>query len=385
MNLRTLWIPSWYPHKGQLFYGSFVYRQALATSQFCEIAVLYVIESEDTEMVMEETQINSNFFQLIIYIPKNKWRIGKFVQLMQAYRSGWKRLKELNKKPQITHLHVVYPSGVFALWLHWIQQIPFVISEHWTGYRKAAGDFKGWFLKGLIGQSIKQSKRVITVSNQASLAMQQHGLAGDYMVLPNVVDVKNAPKKPAKFTEKCHFIHVSSLEDRHKNITGLLTVLKELTKVRKDFFLEIIGGNPVAHREYFEQKVREMDLESHVQFTGLIPNEQMLSRLAAADVFVLFSNFEGLPCSMLEAMAVGLPVITTEIGDMNKWVTEEVGRLIEICDEAALLTALIHMLDHHQTYDGEKIRKRIIDTCGYEVVGKKIVSIYEEVLETNLI
>lgn len=383
MNLSTLWIPSWYPHKGQLFYGSFVYRQALATSQFCEVNVLYVVESDDSEIIMKETQINANFFQLVIYVPKNKWRIGKLMQFWKGYQVGWKRLKQLNKYPKIAHLHIAYPAGIFTLWLKWKHHIPFVISEHWSGYRKESQDYKGWFLKRLIEKSVQQSKKVITVSTQGKLAMQARGLTGDYTIIPNVVKVEKSSQRVVNNKGKCHLLHVSSLEDRHKNIIGLLKVIKKIAAIRNDFFLEIIGGNPLENRLYFEKKVSEMGLGEVVRFSGLIPNDEMGNRYAAADVFVSFSNMEGLSCAMLEALGAGLPVIATETGDVEKWVIKESGKVIKIADESALEMALLHMLDHHQTYNAEKIKKRIIDTCGYEVVGKRILEVYEEVLNAE--
>lgn len=380
MTIPTLWLPSWYPHKGQKFFGSFVYRQALAVSRFCDLTVLYVVQSDDAEMLMEEMQIDDNFLQILVYVPKQKTRIGKLIQFWKAYQLGWTRLKTLNRLPKITHVHVIYPAGIFALWLNWRQKIPFVISEHWSGYRKKNGDYKGWFLTNLVERCVAKSKKIITVSNQGKLAMQQHGLDGDYTIIPNVVATDKIPSLKEKTSEKCHFVHVSSLEDRHKNITGLFKVIKALSEIRTDFFLEIIGGNPVEYRHYFEKMSADMGLQNFITFTGLIPNEKMFEQLTKADAFVSFSNMEGLSCAMLEALAVGLPVIATETGDVKEWVPDSCGTVIEIGDEPALLKALIAMIEQHTNYDAAMIRQRIVDTCGSEVVGKRITSIYQEAL-----
>jgi glycosyltransferase involved in cell wall biosynthesis len=384
--MQTLWIPSWYPNKGNLFDGDFIYRRALAVSQFCEVTVLYAVEAAVTNNHIEYKQVNDNFLEVIVYFPQNKFpiqgvrRLVKFFYLFLAFYAGWSALRKENKKYDLVQLSVIYPAGIFALWLSIVKKIPFIITEHWTGYRKETGDYSGWFLKSLAKFCVKRAKVIVPVTDFAGLAMQKQGLKGKYIPLPNVVDVKVIPQKSASKHLKCRFIHVSTLNDTQKNITGLLSVIKNITNIRTDFYLELVGGDPIDNLIYFQELVKEMELENFVQFTGMLPHNEVFSRLANADVFVLFSNYEGLPCSMLEAMAVGLPIITTEIGDMDKWITKDMGKVIEIEDKDGLYESLIFMMDNFNNFDTQKIRNSIVDTCSYEVIGSKLFTIYQKVL-----
>ena len=95
---------------------------------------------------------------------------------------------------------------------------------------------------------------------------------------------------------------------------------------------------------------------------------------------VLFSHFEGLPCVILEAMAVGLPVIATDTGGMSDWITSETGILLNVGDEAGLVEAMNYVMDNRDKYDPSVISSKIVDKCSVEVVGQAIVAAYEEVL-----
>ena len=160
----------------------------------------------------------------------------------------------------------------------------------------------------------------------------------------------------------------------------MLNLIKKISEERTDFLLELVGGDPVRNLTFFQKKVAEMKLTKFVKFSGMVPHEEVFLRLTNADVFVLFSNFEGLPCSMLEGMAIGLPVITTEIGDMDKWITSDVGKVIPIGDETALFDAFIFMLDNFRNFDTKNIQNRISETCSYDVIGQQLTTLYEQAL-----
>ena len=100
-------------------------------------------------------------------------------------------------------------------------------------------------------------------------------------------------------------------------------------------------------------------------------------------MFVLFSNIEGSPCVILEAMACGLPIIATETGGIGERVTDETGILLQIGDEQGLVEAMNYMIDNKHKYDPSVIRQKIVEKCSVEAVGKAIVTVYEEVLSNT--
>jgi len=387
--IHLLWIPSWYPYEEEPFDGDFIQRRASAVSEFAKVTVLFAAESPKKGFQIEEKQINENLKEIFVYYPKTSFpfsplrRFIKFFLFFWAFYLGWSKRIKGKSKIDLVQLCVIYPAGIFALWLHWFEKLPLIITEHWSGYRKESGHYRGWFKTSLAQQCVQKAKAIISVTEFSGKIMQSHGLQGKYYDIPNVVETKNIPKKQKKIDSKCRFIHVSTLSDHSKNISGLLNVIKLLTEQRTDFELELVGGAPIENRLYFEKKVAELGLQDVVHFIGMIPHKEVLKRLAKADVFVLFSNYEGLPCSMLEAMAVGLPVITTEIGDMFKWVNEERGKVISVKGEEELLKAMNFMIDNYTSFSEDRIRNFMHSKCSYPAIGKEFLNVYETVLKNN--
>ena len=75
-----------------------------------------------------------------------------------------------------------------------------------------------------------------------------------------------------------------------------------------------------------------------------------------ADFFVLFSNYENAPVVISEALAVGLPIVSSNVGGISEMINEEIGFLIDRKDEKALKEKILYLLDNFQKYDIEKIR-----------------------------
>lgn len=126
-------------------------------------------------------------------------------------------------------------------------------------------------------------------------------------------------------------------------VKGLDVLCRTLSLIGPDLHvkLAIIGpGNPSTLREYI------MD-PSRVIFIGPIAHEQLPSILKACDVYIQPSRYEGLPLTVLEAMAAGLPVIATRVGGIPEAVKDGItGILVEPEDPKALAEAIQWMVEH---------------------------------------
>jgi glycosyltransferase involved in cell wall biosynthesis len=394
--MKILWLCSWYPNRYIYHNGFFVRRQAEAVARFAEIATLHAVEKtgeillpngskrQITESLSRlhgrgdfEIEINKKtHFEVLVYFPKSNNKFLKFFRQFRAYQKGYQAICRDFGKPDLVHLHVVYSAGIFALFLHYFHALPFVISEHWTGYRAEVGAFKrgGRLMQGLAKRCFRAARGVIALSPFHANTMQQHGLLNRYFYVPNVVDTTLFNLKNKEQQQKIQLLHVSGLDDNHKNISGILNSMAKLAKIRQDFVLDIIG-DPFEQPPY-KALVRALNIEQFIRFHDYLPIEEVAEQMRKADIFVLFSRFEGLPCVILEAMSVGLPIVATETGGISDWVTEGSGRLVASEDEAALVENLDYMMTHLQEFNPELIRKKIVETCSYEAVGQAIINIY---------
>ena len=121
-----------------------------------------------------------------------------------------------------------------------------------------------------------------------------------------------------------------------------ITLVRALAEVGRPGEALIAGDGP--DRPAVESEVRRLGLESVVRLAGELDDVGEL--LVAADLFVLSSRSEGLPLSILEAMAVGLPVVASSVGGVPELIVDgETGFLVPPGDSHALAAAIERLLD----------------------------------------
>ena len=153
------------------------------------------------------------------------------------------------------------------------------------------------------------------------------------VVIPNAVDVRGTPRARVD-GPRPRLIAVGRL--RPPKDFG--TLLRALASLPADGFdAAIVGDGP--ERPALERELGELGLRERVSLEG--ERRDVPSLLAGSDVFVLSSHSEGLPVSVLEAMAAGLPVVASAVGGVAELVLDgETGLLVPPADQAALAAAL---------------------------------------------
>ncbi len=142
-------------------------------------------------------------------------------------------------------------------------------------------------------------------------------------------------------------ISVGGLVER-KGFHRVIDVLPELIKKYPELIYLIVGGNSPEGgiRDKLESQVDKLGLEKHVRFLGAMPSEQLKTPLSAADVFVLATSNEGWANVFLEAMACGLPVVTTDVGGNSEVVVnDKLGSIVPFGESQALYGALKQALE----------------------------------------
>ena len=161
----------------------------------------------------------------------------------------------------------------------------------------------------------------------------------------------------------------------HPSLAGLRGLRAEGRDVR----LDLVGGGTTDLTNDFPARAAQLGVSDHVRFIDEVPWRQMPALLGAADVFVLPSYSEGLPLSLLEAFACGLPVVTTRCGGPEEVVDPSVGRLAEPRDVQGLQRALADTLDNYGSYDRGHIRRYALERFDYRAVAGRIHAVYDEV------
>jgi glycosyltransferase involved in cell wall biosynthesis len=386
-KLKILYLPRWYPNRYDPMPGLFIERHARSVAAHVDVAVLYIHQDDNLNKPFETDRFKDDeLLQLKIYYRTFPSSIPGLAQLVNICRylkyhhKGMKMIRKEFGRPDLLHVNVLTRLGAIALLYKWMTGTPYVITEHWTRYLPHMDNFKGRLRKAVSRIVARNASAILPVTDNLRKAMESHGLKNrNYWIIPNVVDMKmfNIIDIPYKNEEK-RFIHVSCFEDKQKNISGILKVLKKLSETRTDWICGMIGEG--IHLDKLRTYAKELGIEGRfVHFYGLKENDDLAKMMAETAFQVMFSRFENLPVVILESYACGVPVLSTDVGGISEHLNKELGILIESEDENVLLEKLNYMLDHYQDYNKMVIRNYAERHFSKEVIGRQLYDIYSEV------
>jgi glycosyltransferase involved in cell wall biosynthesis len=252
----------------------------------------------------------------------------------------------------IVHTHLTPPTllGILATRHQYSPRL--CATVHSVMLYKQRGNLspREWLIRAGIRTVFPQADRIIAVSEAvAHAAHRQAGLPKEKIaVIPNGIDPNRFRFETSRHelrqrldlpSERPLVIAVGRL-DRPKGYPHLLAAMAAMPREERPLTL-IVGDGP--ERYALEARAKAFDLAHDVQFLGI--RHDVPALLAAADVFVLPSLWEGLPLVLLEAMAAQLPSIVTAVGENPKVIEDEKsGILVPPADEPALVAALLRLL-----------------------------------------
>lgn len=266
----------------------------------------------------------------------------------------WPLMRRLKRRfgEGIIDAHFAYPCGKAATLLGRWLGLPVSITLRGTETRQLR-------TPGLAEQvlcAVRDADMVVSVADSLKrLVRDAGGEADKIQVIGNGVDVeKFSPIEQAEARRRLGLpvdakvlVTVGGLVER-KGFHRVIDCLPEIIANDVDVHYVVIGGgSPEGDMsEQLRAQVRTLGLESRVLFTGPVAPAQLAEKLSAADVFVLSTRNEGWANVFLEAMACGLPVVTTDVGGNAEVVCRpELGHIVPFGDHDALRDALIDSLD----------------------------------------
>ncbi len=272
-----------------------------------------------------------------------KWTDGLFMAL-STFLSVRRIVRE--HRANIVDAHFGYPDGYAALLLGRWLRLPVVLTLRGKEEGQSRSDVAAPLKRAIVG-----ADQVITVSAALqALAIEQGADPARVQVVGNGVDVAKftaVPRLEARRqiglpAEAEVLISVGTLSEE-KGFHRVIECLPGLLASHPALHLMIVGGAGPAGDVGPELKrtVRALDLGNRVHFLGPVPPDHVKVALSAADVFVLATSYEGWANVFLEAMACGLPVVTTSVGGNAQVVNaRSLGRLVPVGDTRCLQEAI---------------------------------------------
>ncbi|MDQ3393965.1 MAG: glycosyltransferase family 4 protein [Bacteroidota bacterium] len=194
-----------------------------------------------------------------------------------------------------------------------------------------------WLCKNLFGNSFNN----VSPSTFLFKAFKDHGYKVVY--IPNSIDLELYPFKRRE-TLKPSLLYVRSFHKIY-NPEMAINVLREVSKIYPECRLCMVGPDKDGSLERVKALASKMNLSDKVNFTGQLTKGEWIKLSRDYDIFINTTNFDNHPVSVIEAMALGLPVVSTNVGGLPFLIDNEVdGILVPPQDPGTFSDAVIALL-----------------------------------------
>lgn len=170
--------------------------------------------------------------------------------------------------------------------------------------------------------------------------------------------------------------------------TGRVTVAKGMEDLVDAFINEFADDENVTldifgdgnYREELETKIRNHGLSHRIKLRGMTDRNIISREYQSKDAFCLYSHSETFGLAYLEALASGLPIISSKCGGPEHLINEENGILVELNDVDALGKSMVYMKNNIEKYDKKEISNKARQEYSAEVITNELIDIYKGVI-----
>lgn len=383
--MKALWLTSWYPHKKDKFTGDFIQRHAFATSLYTQVQVIHVqVVDELVEKIDVSHTEHKNLKEHIILLKASKMlfpfnKIADYFNYFRTYKKYINDYLQKEGRPDIAHVHITMKAGLIALYLNKKLNIPFVVTEHWTIYTSNAPDCienRSILYRYLNRRVLKKASLLLPDSADLGVNIQKKIYPVASQRIINVVATELFHYSPKLNTNEFIFLHVSTMNGQ-KNPEGILRAFSMLCKEMQHVKLYMVG--PVTN--ILKALATSLQIPpSSIEFPGEVSYQKVSEYMQLANALVMFSNYENMPCVILEALCSGLPVISSNVGGIAEIINESNGYLVSSKNEQSLYEAMIFLLKNYQQFNLVKISDDASNLSSYKTIGKEITEVYGKVV-----
>lgn len=283
------------------------------------------------------------------------------------------------------HLHAAFAHGPASVahFVHLLTGLPFSFAGHAKDIYVSAPD--------LLARKVNAASFVLTCSESAALAMRAAAgpAAGKVLLAQHGVDTARfapapTPSAGQKPTRPLQVLAVGRLVPK-KGYPVLLRALAELAARNQPVVCTVIGAGP--ERVALNALASELGVVELVRFQGAATHQEVAAAYRQADVFVQASvvlpngDRDGIPNSLLEAMASGLPVVASEVAGIPEVVRPGSGLLVPAGDHQALAAALARLgTDPGLRAElGQAARQHVLSTLDRRVCSAHVARLFDAV------
>ena len=256
----------------------------------------------------------------------------------------------LRERPQVVYMQSTADTGFYRDWVFIVaaRRANCRVLLHLHGTRHSAPFKSGWFHNHLVRWGVSRANYVVVPTDADLKGYLDYGLKVPAEVIRNTAYVPPEFQNRVRQTRLSNTVSLLGI-GRLSEAKGSWDLFRALALVRQrepNIRLTWIGlGAFPSDDEYARQLCTSLGLTDCVTLAGQLSDEEKFFELSQADIFVLPTHTEGFPLSLLEGMAMGLPVVTTPVGGIPEVVKDGVnGYLVPPRDVETLAERILTLL-----------------------------------------
>lgn len=305
-------------------------------------------------------------------LPKvmERSRIFFFTSLWMLY---------LIRRHGITHILVQCPvlGGPIAAFASGLFKIPLMVEIHGEEYFKyiKGESFSNFILSKISRYSLSHATKIRALSPSMVKKLERCGIQDNVVIIPNRADLSifNKLKSDYSIKGQVKLVSVGSFLP----VKGYLDLIKFLHSSDIDFSLTLIGGGVM--RGIYEEYINRNGLADRVTLVDQVSQKELADLVVNRDIYIQFSEREGVPRALIEAMAMRMPIISTDVGSINGILEDRKNAiLLRDRNERTLVESVKELVNN------EKLRQNIAAQSYEDVKEKyewnKVFNLYRDVL-----
>ncbi len=326
----------------------------------------------------EEEKIGNNI--KIYKLPVNKQKIHYWTT-KEILTYSWEAYKLAKKLRQSRSYDLIYaffgiPCGAIAYKFR--KECPYVVSLRGSdvpGFNERFS-LQYVFLKPVIKRIWRNASAVVANSEGLKNLALKTDKKADIDVIYNGINVEDFPQKDYQNNGSLVILTVARLIKR-KGIDDLIRAIPEIVKEDRNVKVRIIGEGDMEGE--LKELANELGVSDFVEFLGYVPHEEISQYYLSSDVFVLPSKNEGMSNTVLEAMASGLPIITTDTGGTKELIDDN-GVVVPTKEFKEISKAIMRYIENPDFIKEHGSRSRVIaESMDWSNVAEEYIKLYNEV------
>lgn len=298
-----------------------------------------------------------------------------YISWIRAGQVAFTEFIRLHGKPDLIHAHNCNPAGLLAKTIFDTKGIPYIITEHSSYYHRK-------LIPPTLLPRLRDAFAAAGVTAVVSPALGEAlvcdvGIpASGWHWVPNVIDpeFESLPSPKSSCSDGFRILSVGELIPL-KGHRELISAFANAFAASTHVTLRIAGGGVLDSE--LRSLVASLGMEGRVELIGQLARTEIMKEIEACHCLVLPSHFETFGVVLIEALAMGRPVIASKCGGPNCIVNDSNGILVPARDVDALSTALVKMNQTHSEYDPASLQRDVFDRFGRRRLLRELNVIYQ--------